>query len=103
MTWGDLIEANRPLQLEQPEIQHKDPTQGIEVAQEGEPTAQMEVSPQPEVKEDPVQFVETQTSQAKASTRKRKKEMVAPKAPIEGKIRSRWISRHGNLGCNKKA
>ena len=32
MTWGDIIEANRPLQLEQLELQHEDPTQGIEVA-----------------------------------------------------------------------
>ena len=32
MTWGDIIKANRPLQLEQPELQHEDPTQGIEVA-----------------------------------------------------------------------
>jgi hypothetical protein len=32
ITWGNLIEANRPLQLEQPELNHEDPTQGIEVA-----------------------------------------------------------------------
>ena len=54
MTWGDLIEANRTVQLEQPKLQHEEPTQGIEVAQEGEPTTQMEVSPpQPKLEADP--------------------------------------------------
>jgi transposase len=55
----------------------------------------MEVSPpQPKVEADPIHFVETQTSQEEASTRKRKREMVSPKSPIEGKRRSKWIRRH---------
>jgi hypothetical protein len=29
MTLGDLIKANRPLQLDKPKLQHEDPTQGI--------------------------------------------------------------------------
>jgi gas vesicle protein len=94
LTWGDLIEANRPLQLEQPELYHEDPPQEIEEIQEGEATAQIEVPPpQPEVEADPIQITETQTSQAEALTRKRKRETTAPKAPIERKRRSRW-TRH---------
>jgi hypothetical protein len=90
ITWGDLIEANRPLQLEQPKLHHEDPTQGIEVAQEGEATAQMEVPPpQPEVEADPIQLAETQTSQEGASMRRRKREIFVSKAPIERKRRSR--------------
>jgi hypothetical protein len=58
--------------------------------------------PQPEVESDPVQFAETQTSQENASTRKRKREMDAPKAPIEGKIRSKQIRRHEEIQDTKK-
>jgi hypothetical protein len=55
----------------------------------------MEVSPpQPEVKIDPIQFAKTWTSQAEESTRKRKRAMVSPKTPIEGKRRSIRIRRH---------
>jgi hypothetical protein len=91
ISWGDLIEANRPLQLEQPELHHEDPTQGIEVAQEGEATAQMEVPPpQPEVEKDHVQLAETQSSQAGASMRRIKREIDVSKSPIERKIRSKW-------------
>jgi hypothetical protein len=86
MTWGDLIEANRPLQLEQPELQHEDPTQGIEVAQEGEPTAQMEAPPpQPEVEADPIQFAETQTSQERHQRGREKEKWLLLKLPLKGK------------------
>jgi gas vesicle protein len=90
LTWGNLIEANRPLQLEQPELYHEDPPQEIEEIQEGEATAQIEIPPpQPEVEADPIQITETQTSQEEALTRKRKRATIAPKAPIERKRRSR--------------
>jgi hypothetical protein len=50
ITWGDLIEDNRPLQLEQHELHHENPPQGIEIAQEGVGIGQMEVPlPQPEI------------------------------------------------------
>jgi hypothetical protein len=55
-----LVEANRTLQLEQPELHHEDPTQGIVVTKEGEATAQMEFPPsQPKVEVDLFQLVET--------------------------------------------
>jgi hypothetical protein len=91
LTWGNLIEANKPLQLEQPELYHEDPRQEIEEIQEGDATAQIEIPPpQPEVEADPVQITETWTSQEEALTRKRKRAMTTPKAPIERKRRSRW-------------
>ena len=59
LTWGDLIKANRPLQLEQPELYHEDPPQEIEEIQEGETTTQIKVPPtQPKVKADPIQIKE---------------------------------------------
>jgi hypothetical protein len=48
IAWGDLIEANRPLQLEQPKLHHGNTPQGIEAAQERGDTTQMEV-PQPQL------------------------------------------------------
>jgi hypothetical protein len=51
ITWGDLIE---PLQIEQPEMHHEIPPQGIEVAQVGGDNAQTKVPlPQPEIEADP--------------------------------------------------
>jgi hypothetical protein len=40
LTWGDLTGTNRPLQLEQPELYHENPSQEIEEIQEGETTTQ---------------------------------------------------------------
>jgi hypothetical protein len=104
LTWDNLIGANKPLQLEQPELCHENPLQETEEIQGEEATAQIEVSPpQPEVEADPVQmtevqtsWTEAQTSQTKAQTpqagpltRKRKREMDAPKTPIERTRRNR--------------
>jgi hypothetical protein len=50
ITWGDLIE---PLQIEQPEIHHENPPQGIEAAQVEGDNSQMEIPV-------PQQLVETQ-------------------------------------------
>jgi hypothetical protein len=69
LTWDNIIGANKPLQLEQPELCHENPLQEIEEIQGEKATAQIEVSPpQPEVVEDPVQMIEVQTSQTKAQT-----------------------------------
>jgi hypothetical protein len=32
ITWGDLIDPDRPLQIEQPKVHHEIPPQGIEAA-----------------------------------------------------------------------
>jgi hypothetical protein len=114
ITWGDLIEADRPLQMEQPELHHENPPQGIEAAQEGGDSTQMEVPlpqpeietaregrdntqmevplPQPEIEADPIQLAETQTSQAETSKKKRKRTIVVPKTPTEKRRRSKRIA-----------
>ena len=43
ITWGYLNEADRPLQIEQPEIHQETPSQGIETTQEEGGSAQMGV------------------------------------------------------------
>ena len=108
LTWDNLIGANKPLQLEQPELCHENPLQETEEIQGEEATAQIEVSPpQPKVKVYPFQMKEVHTSQKEAPTsqkkvqtpqvgpltRKRKREMDAPKTPIE---RTRRNSRTRN-------
>jgi len=59
LTWGDLTQTNRPLQLEQPELHHENPSKEIEEIQEGETNTQTKVPlPQLEVKEKPVKIIE---------------------------------------------
>jgi hypothetical protein len=41
--WGDLIELNRPLQIEKPEVHHEIPPQGIEASQTEGDNAQIEI------------------------------------------------------------
>jgi hypothetical protein len=77
ITWGDLIEPDRPLQIEQPEIHHEIPPQGIEAAQVGGDSAQIEIPvPQPEMEADPIQLAETQTIQAETSKKKRQRTIL---------------------------
>jgi hypothetical protein len=59
---GDLIEADRPLQIEQPEIHQETPSRRIEKAQEEEGSDQIETPlSQLEIEADPIQLVETHT------------------------------------------
>jgi hypothetical protein len=113
ITWGDLIEANRPLQLEQPELHHENPPQGIEIAQEGGDTTQMEVPlPQPEIEiaqeggdtnqmEVPLPQpnleieADPQIQLAETSKKKRKRTIVAPKTSTEKKRRNKRIAQPG--------
>jgi hypothetical protein len=64
ITWEDLIELNNPLQMEQPEVHHEIPPQGIEAAQIEGDNEQIEIPvSQPEMEEDPIQLEETQNIQ----------------------------------------
>jgi hypothetical protein len=55
ITWGDLIKADSPLKIEQPEIHQEIPSQGIETSQEEGGSAQIETPlPQPEFEADPI-------------------------------------------------
>jgi hypothetical protein len=55
ITSGDLIETNRPLQIEQPEVHQEIPSQGIETAREEGGSAQIETPlTHPEIEEDPI-------------------------------------------------
>jgi hypothetical protein len=105
ITWGDLIEANRPLQLEQPELRHENPPQGIEITQEGADIAQMEVPlsqpeiettqgdttqievplPQPEIEAEPIQLAETQISQERHQGKRGKGQLMSLKPPLRRK------------------
>jgi hypothetical protein len=79
ITWGDLIEADRPLQIEQPEIHQETPSQGIETLKEEGGSAQIETPlPQPEIEADPIQLAETQTKQEETSKKRRKRTIVVP-------------------------
>jgi hypothetical protein len=79
ITWGDLIEADRPLQIEQPKIHQEIPSQGIETTQEEGGSAQIETPlPQPEIEADPIQLVETQTKQEETSKKRRQRTIVVP-------------------------
>jgi hypothetical protein len=72
ITWGDLIEPDRPLQIEQPELHHEIPPVGIEAAQTEGDNAQIEILvPQLEMESDLIQLVETQSIQAGTSKKKR--------------------------------
>jgi hypothetical protein len=92
LTWDNLIEANRPPQLEQPELCHEEPPQEIEDRQAEETTTQREIpSPQTEAEVDPAQITETQTSQTQALTKKRKRATTTPTTIIQARRRSRRI------------
>jgi hypothetical protein len=94
LTWDNLIEANRPPQLEQPELCHENPPQEIEDRQVEEITAQREIpSPQTEAEADPAQITEAQTSQTQPITKKRKRATTAPKTIIQTRRRSRRIQK----------
>ena len=61
ITWGDLIELDGPLQIEQPEVHHEFPPRGIEAAQREGDNAQIEMPvPQPEMEPDLIRLAETQ-------------------------------------------
>ena len=47
--WGDLIELDIPLKIEQPEVHHEIPPQGIEAAQTEGDNSQIEI-PTPNLK-----------------------------------------------------
>ena len=92
LTRDSLIEANRPPQLEQPELCHEEPPQEIEDRQVENATSQREIpSPQTEAEADPAQITEAQTSQTQALTKKRKRETTTPKTIIQTRRRSRRI------------
>jgi hypothetical protein len=79
ITWGDLIEPDRPLQIEQPEVHHEIPPQGIEAAQTEGDNAQIEIPvPQPEMEADLIQLEETQSMQAGTSKKKRQRTIYVP-------------------------
>jgi hypothetical protein len=59
LNWDILIEANRPPQLEQPELCHEDPPQEIEDRQAEKTSAQREIpSPRTKAEVEPTQFIE---------------------------------------------
>jgi hypothetical protein len=71
LTWDNLIEANRPPQLEQAT------------------TTQREIPPpQTEVEADPAQITKAQTSQTQALTKRKKRTMDAPRSPPRTRKRS---------------
>jgi hypothetical protein len=77
--WGDLIELDRPLQIEQPEVHHEIPPQGIEAAQTEGDNAQIEIpSTQPEMETNLIQLAETQSMQEGTSKRKRQRTIYVP-------------------------
>jgi len=60
ITWRDLIEADRPLQIEQLEIHQETPSHGIETTQEDGGSAQIENPlPHPKIEVDPIKLTET--------------------------------------------
>jgi hypothetical protein len=80
ITWGDLIKADRPLQIEQPKIPQETPSQRIETTQEEGGSAQIKTPlPQPEIEEDPIQLEETQTKQEETPRKRRRRIIVVPK------------------------
>jgi hypothetical protein len=92
LTWDNLIEANRPPQLEQLELCHEEPPQEIEDRHVEETTAQREIpSPQTKAEVDPTQITEAPTSQTQALTKKRKRATTAPTTIIQTRRRSRRI------------
>jgi hypothetical protein len=79
ITWGDLIELDRPLQIEQPEVHHEIPPQGIEAAQTEGDNAQIEIPvPQPEMETNLIQLAETQSMQEGTSKKKRQRTIYVP-------------------------
>jgi hypothetical protein len=94
LTWDNLIKANRPPQLEQPELCDENPPQKIEDRQKEEIVAQREIpSPQAEAEADPTQITEAQTSQTQPITKKRKRATNTPKTIIQTRRRSRRIQK----------
>ena len=80
ITWGYLIEPDRPLQIEQPEVHHEIPPQGIEEAQIEGDNSQIEIPvPQPEMETDLIQLAKTQSMQEGTSKKKRQRTIYAPK------------------------
>jgi hypothetical protein len=72
LTWENMIEANRPPQLEQ------------------ETTTQREIPPpQTEFEAEPAQITEAQTSQTQALTKRKKRTMVALRSPPRTRKRSK--------------
>jgi hypothetical protein len=83
ITWGDLIEPDRPLQIEQPEVHHEIPPQGIEAAQIEGDNAQIEIPvPQPEMEVDPFSWKKLRTYKARTSKKKRQRTIYVPETSI---------------------
>jgi hypothetical protein len=92
LTCDNLIEANRPPQLDKPELCHEEPPQEIEDRQAEETTTQREIpSPQTEAEVNPTQITETQTVQTHALTKKRKRATTTPTTIIHTRRRRRRI------------
>ena len=72
ITWGGINELDRPLKIEQPEVHHEIPPQGIVTAQPEGDNSQI-LAPQPEIETNIIHLVENQIMQEGISNRKRQR------------------------------